>query len=242
MKKKTLFWAVIMPTFIVIGLTTFLIRYQNNTKTKIGEVVDEYNSIKVFQNGNIQNTSGRNTTFIVIGLTTFLIRYQNNTKTKIGEVVDEYNSIKVFQNGNIQNTSGRNTVKGYNLGLKYQCVEFVKRYYYYHYNHKMPNSYGHAKSFFHKGLKDGKLNKDRGLIQFSNGSKEKPKTGDLIIFDGHIFNKFGHVAIVSKVTSSSVEIIQQNTFSSRKKLKLHKTKKGKWTIKDKLALGWLRMK
>ncbi|MDW5290896.1 hypothetical protein [Formosa sp. PL04] len=58
--------------------------------------------------------------------------------------------------------SGRNTTPdGYNLGLKYQCVEFVKGYYYEHYNHKMPDSYGHAKSFFNSGIKDGKRRNQR---------------------------------------------------------------------------------
>ncbi|MFA0963395.1 hypothetical protein AB9P05_16445 [Roseivirga sp. BDSF3-8] len=50
--------------------------------------------------------------------------------------------------------SGRNlTPDGYNLGLKYQCGEFMKRYYYLHLNHKMPDSYGHARDFFNPSLK-----------------------------------------------------------------------------------------
>ena len=57
----------------------------------------------------------------------------------------------------MNNVSGRNvTVDGYNLGLKYQCVEFVKRYYYKHYRHKMPNSYGNAKDFFIAQISDGR--------------------------------------------------------------------------------------
>ena len=55
----------------------------------------------------------------------------------IGQKIDSLNGVYVFYNGNVSHVMGRNTTKdGYNLGLKYQCVEFVKRYYYEYFNHK----------------------------------------------------------------------------------------------------------
>ena len=130
---------------------------------------------------------------------------------KVGDTLDVFNDVYVFYNKSMNNTSGRNVAKdGYNIGLKWQCVEFVKRYYYDHLNHKMPNSYGHAKDFFNRSLKDNQKNKDRNLVQFTNGSQLKPEVNDLIIFDANIFNSFGHVAIISKVTKNSIEVIQQN--------------------------------
>lgn len=67
---------------------------------------------------------------------------------KIGEKIESLNNIYVYYNGKVGNVNGRNISKdGYDLGLKYQCVEFVKRYYFLHYFHKMPDSYGHAKDF-----------------------------------------------------------------------------------------------
>jgi hypothetical protein len=61
----------------------------------------------------------------------------------------------VYYNGGVANVVGRNvSVDGYNLGLKYQCVEFVKRYYYQHLGHKMPDTYGHAKDFFDRNVAD----------------------------------------------------------------------------------------
>ena len=117
---------------------------------------------------------------------------------KVGDTLDVFNNVYVFYNKNMNNTSGRNVTKdGYNIGLKWQCVEFVKRYYYDHLNHKMPNSYGHAKDFFNPSLKDNQKNKDRNLVQFTNGSQLKPEVNDLIIFDANIFNAYGHVAIIS---------------------------------------------
>lgn len=150
----------------------------------------------------------------------------------------------VYYNGRVANVSGRNTTKdGYNLGLKYQCVEFVKRYYYEHLNHKMPNSYGHAKDFFDYTLSDGQKNQKRNLTQFSNPSLTKPKIDDLIIFDGTRFNKYGHVAIVSNVTDNEIEIIQQNQgpFGKSRETFPLKNKDGKWEIKNKRNLGWLRL-
>ena len=159
----------------------------------------------------------------------------------IGDTLDVYNNVYVFYNKSINNTSGRNvTPDGYNVGLKWQCVEFVKRYYYEHLNHKMPNSYGHAKDFFNPKVADGVRNKDRNLVQYTNGSASKPKLNDLVVFKGNTFNPYGHVAIISKVSDHEIEIVQQNVGKdSRETMKLS-LKNGKWTIKNSLLLGWLR--
>ena len=71
----------------------------------------------------------------------------------------------------------------------------------------MPEVWGHAISFFDHGIKHGKLNKQRGLLQFHNGSKDLPKQYDLMVFP---YSKYGHVAIVSNVTDKYIEVIQQN--------------------------------
>jgi surface antigen len=163
-------------------------------------------------------------------------------KLAVGDTIDSFNQVKVYYNRSIGNVSGRNVVNGYNLGLKYQCVEFVKRYYYEYYHHKMPNSYGHAKDFFRKGLKDGSINADRDLIQFTNPSKTKPKVDDLVVFDGNTFNQYGHVAIVSKVDSNFIEIIQQNVGTRTRETMVLQSTNGFWTIKHSGILGWLRTK
>lgn len=168
-----------------------------------------------------------------------------NSEYKVGQRIDSLNNVIVFYNGGVDNVVKRNTKDGYNLGLEYQCVEFVKRYYYEHFNHKMPDSYGHAISFYDKKVSDGNMNTQRNLIQYSNSSISVPKESDLIIMAGSLFNKYGHVAIISKVTENSVEIIQQNPgpFSpSREVFELSKTTEGKWKIGNNRVLGWLRKK
>ena len=166
-----------------------------------------------------------------------------NQDYKVGQALDSLNGVKVYYNGGVDHISGRNVTKdNYNLGLKYQCVEFVKRYYYEFLNHKMPDAYGHAKDFFDPEVKDGELNSKRNLIQYTNPSKAKPEVGDLVIFSGSVFNRFGHVAIISKVFENEIEIIQQNPgpFSgSRENLKFE-TQNGNYKIDNDRLLGWLR--
>jgi hypothetical protein len=161
----------------------------------------------------------------------------------IGRKIDSFNDVSIYYNGNPKNVSGRNLTKeGYNLGLNYQCVEFVKRYYYEYFNHKMPNSYGHAKDFYDNETLDGELNKSRSLIQFNNPSLSKPKVNDIMVLDKSTFNKFGHVSIVSKVNDNSIEVVQQNVFlNSRENYDL-KFIDGKWKIDNERILCWLRMK
>lgn len=163
-------------------------------------------------------------------------------KYKVGDVIDELNGIKVYYNGEINNISGRNlTEDGYNLGLLYQCVEFVKRYYYSYYQHKMPDSYGHAFEFFDQELGDGAFNAKRALFQFSNGSSFKPKPGDIIVFDKMPGNEFGHVAIIAALDSGNIEIIQQNVLDkSRVSLRLVNYK-DQFFVANKYVLGWLRI-
>ncbi len=182
---------------------------------------------------------------LLVGLVLACNTQGSTKRLEVGDSVDSMNHVKVCYNGSVDNVLDRNVAAdGYNIGLRYQCVEFVKRYYYEFYNHKMPNSYGHAKDFFNKKLEDGAMNKDRNLIQFKNGGKFKPGIGDLIVFDGHSFNPYGHVAIISKVYDDKIEIIQQNpgpNASSRDEFSLSQTG-GKFRVESSGVLGWLRKK
>ncbi len=161
----------------------------------------------------------------------------------VGQAIDSLNGVIVYYNGGVENEAGRNISKDdYNIGIKYQCVEFVKRYYYEHLNHKMPESHGNAKDFYDKAVGDGELNIKRNLIQYSNPSKSKPKADDLLVLKGTLFNKYGHVAIVANVSENEIELIQQNPGvfkKSRERIGLA-NKDGKWLIDNQRVLGWLR--
>lgn len=156
-----------------------------------------------------------------------------------GDRLDSLNGVVVYCNGGFSGNAGRNVVDGYNIGLKYQCVEFVKRYYFERFGHRMPNSYGHAKDFFDSTLADGALNTDRALLQFRNGSASVPQAEDLLVLDGWGGNPYGHVAIISRVGDGEVEVIQQNTGSTRNTYDLDLID-GRWRIGNGRVLGWLR--
>lgn len=172
-----------------------------------------------------------------------MTRLNLNPGFQVGQQVDSLDGVAVFYNGGVAHSSGRNLAPdGYNLGIKYQCVEFVKRYYYEHFNHKMSDSYGHAKHFFDPGLPDGALNSRRGLLQYVDGSRQKPHPGDLLVLGPSALNRYGHVAIVSEVTESDIEIVQQNPGpfgSSRERIALEFGAEG-WRLDHPRVLGWLR--
>ncbi len=184
---------------------------------------------------------------VLIGLyTTFKLlsrsNFNPNPKYTIGQPLDSLNGVLVYYNGMVGHSDGRTTDSGYNIGIKYQCVEFVKRYYYQRFHHKMPDAFGNAQEFFDSKLPDSTYNTKRALMQFSNGSRCKPQPEDLIIFDRHAGNIYGHVAIIAETTDSNITIIQQNPgpfAASRDTIGLQHNN-NLWTVNRARTLGWLR--
>jgi len=158
------------------------------------------------------------------------------------KTIDHYNGVPVYHNGSLASVFGRHvTEDGYNLGLKFQCVEFVKRFYYEFYDFKMPQSYGHAQEFFDWSLANGELNPARGLFQYRNGGTSRPVQNAIIIFGNDPSTPYGHVGIISKVTDRQIEMVSQNNGrnqKSRSKIPL-KMKNGGYYIDSKYVLGWL---
>lgn len=176
--------------------------------------------------------------------TTNKTRRNNITNAKTGSVVDSYKGVNIYYNGSAGNVFGRHvTDDGYNLGLKYQCVEFAKRFYYERYKHKMPDSYGHAKDFYDPSVSHGQINKKRGMLQYRNRNYEKPKADDLCIIGPGNGNNFGHLFVITRVTDNSVEFIQQNGGSGNPSRGTYQliNQDGTWNIKAANLVGWLRM-
>lgn len=161
------------------------------------------------------------------------------SEVPVGTIIDEYRGIAVYSNGNnFMSSHGLNfSSDEYYFGYKWQCIEYVKRFYYEIYGHKMPDGAGNAKYFYNPMLNQGELNEQRGLIQYNNGGDEKPRPGDLLIFtDG----AYGHVAIVSDVGQDWLEVIQQNSELPREKFEL-RNENGRYTIVgEREPAGWLR--
>jgi hypothetical protein len=134
----------------------------------------------------------------------------NYTSTQWGKVLGSYNGTIIYSNGNTSiwnkpyNTSNAN---GYNTGIKWQCVEFVNRYYYEHYGMKIRIAGKNANQYFSTAIQ-------RGLIAYTNGGSEPPKVGDILCFGGGPKDangdQFGHVALITEVSGTRIRVSQQN--------------------------------
>ena len=161
---------------------------------------------------------------------------------RVGKVIDSYRGVQVYDNGLLYFRSyGKHYgPDGYYYGQKWQCVEFIKRFYYDAKRHKMPDGMGHAKSFFDTSLSDGGLNSRRGLIQYRNGSTHGPQPDDLVVFTD---TKYGHVAIVTHVAPDSLEIVQQNILAGpRRRLSLVVSNGQYFVTSPRVPAGWLRVR
>lgn len=160
---------------------------------------------------------------------------------RVGKVIDRYRDVPVYDNGLLFFRShGKNySEDGYYYGQKWQCVEFVKRFYRHAKSHAMPDVWGHAKSFFDESLPDGAFNPRRGLAQYRNGSMNGPRPDDLIVFTD---TRYGHVAIVTQVSSNFLEVIQQNILAGpRQRYSLVVSNAHYFVTTPRRPAGWLRM-
>ena len=157
-----------------------------------------------------------------------------------GEILDSYCDVPVYENGYLFHRGhGRHyAADGYYYGQKWQCVEYVKRFYKQVLRHEMPDGMGHARSFFDDRIAHGALNIKRGLLQYYNSGDVKPRVNDILVFQD---TQYGHMGIVT-VVEEYIEIIQQNIFGKpRQRFRLD-TQGHTWSIcLPRLAAGWLRI-
>jgi surface antigen len=112
--------------------------------------------------------------------------------------------VAVYSNGsttyfsNVQYTISNYTGGSYSTGYKWQCVEFVVRYYWLKYNLKIRD--GHANTFF----RDAEI---KGLNRYENGGVVAPQVGDILVSEAGLH---GHVAVVRAVGPDYVIVAQQN--------------------------------
>jgi hypothetical protein len=91
---------------------------------------------------------------------------------------------------------------GINTGLKWQCVEFVNRYYLAVYNMNIRISGTNANQYYGTASQ-------RGLVAYPNGGSTAPRVGDLFCMAGGS-GGYGHVAIIMEVASNYIKVGQQN--------------------------------
>jgi surface antigen len=127
---------------------------------------------------------------------------QSLTMPACGTVLATYNGTSAKSNAGYTGTGSSCAGSG-TYGLQYQCVELVMR----HFTTKWGLSWwGNA----HDLLANAPLASVN--VYYNGDSAHPPVPGDMIVFDDG--GAWGHVALVTGVTSTSVSIIEQNVVGS----------------------------
>jgi len=128
-----------------------------------------------------------------------------STPAKHGAYLGSYNGVAVYSNGaSVGYTSGLNNVSGYSTGYKWQCVEYVNRFYWQKYGKKIAG--GNAGEYFGKAA-------GKGLKACANGGSAQPQEGNILCSNG---GGSGHVGIISRVPritgagNYTIDVVQQN--------------------------------
>ena len=122
-----------------------------------------------------------------------------------GTTLGSFNGVTNYSNdpATMPSPQPRNTSAGVDTGLKWECVEYVNRYYYVHYGLNLGTGQN-AWPFYGNALA-------RGLTAYANGGTTVPQVGDILCFN-QTGSGLGHVAIIRAVdqANSVVHVIQQN--------------------------------
>ncbi len=155
--------------------------------------------------------------------------------TAFGTYLGQFNTVAAYSNGSASYYSAiANTVNGYYTGIKWQCVEYVRRYYYTIFNTQFSNGVaGDAGTWF--GAASG-----LGMTPYTNGqTTTAPQVGDILCSTTHI-------AIIKRVVGNKLFTAQQNVYQDTndpdRQLTLSKSADGRYTISGGPGTiqGWLR--
>lgn len=124
--------------------------------------------------------------------------------TKICDISIRGTEVELFSNGachHVAKDYSHDSIGQY-LGLKYQCVEFVRRYIYLAYRINLANKWhdGDAKDWY----------ANRKLMNLDAIELDNVKDGDIVTFTG---GKWGHIGVIWKIDADCITIASQNFFN-----------------------------
>ncbi len=153
----------------------------------------------------------------------FLALSQSAFAVQFGDVIGTYRGQPIHSNYQAQD--GLRT----KWGVKWQCVEFVNRFY--NQAMGMPNWVwtGNAGDYWE--------NKKAVLQRFPNGGSVPPQVDDILVWGSGPGRHYGHVAIISAVSEQSVTVAEQNWHAAQAFRTL--SRRGT-TISGEGILGWMR--
>lgn len=128
----------------------------------------------------------------------------NTAAQSFGDAMGTYGGVTAYYNPSGYVSNEYNLNNTVNTGMKWQCVEYVNRYYHQIYGMNIRISGQNAVDYY--GNAD-----QRGLDAYPNGGLVAPQPGDILCLSG---NTYGHVAIIREVNASNIRVIQQNSGSA----------------------------
>ena len=152
---------------------------------------------------------------VVNGQTTHFTTYEK--KASHDTLLGNFKGVEVYSNGSHTFNDNPNNWQSNFFdesvtGLRWECTEFVHRYYLQIYGVNLSFS-GDASGYYDYYSSAS----HDGIIAYSNNGTGLPQVGDILISEGTPNTKYdtGHVAIVSGVTSTMVTIVQQNWWEDK---------------------------
>lgn len=150
-----------------------------------------------------------------------------------GQEMAQHRGVAAQSNGRDMHTGNSCDSRG-EFGNRYQCVEYVKRFY--------AHVFGVADAADWRGNGGDYYRKAEGfgLVRFENGGANGPQVDDIMVFAG---GAHGHVAVVTRVTSDHVEIVEQNWSTTGRATLRVVTTGGSVTVSPRGGYrisGWLR--
>lgn len=120
-----------------------------------------------------------------------------------GVYLGQVNQVAAYSNGSVNtNSNTNNFVNGIKTGLKWQCVEYVRRYFLSVFNTDLASKYlGNANTWYTNAA-------TMGLEQYPNGGTTPPQVGDILCSTGP--SSSGHIAIIKRITGNKIFTAQQN--------------------------------
>lgn len=137
----------------------------------------------------------------------------------------------VVANSNGNDTGGWSSLEPYcQDGYRYQCVEYPRRFYRLAMGMDTSQWFANGNQFYTKGP-------IWGLNRYANDATSLPQADDILCMDG---STYGHVAIVKRASSTSVDIVQQNcsTTTAYQTLSVSNGIVQAWSVL--YVQGWLR--
>lgn len=173
---------------------------------------------------------------------------QNKFITPFGTALGTYQGVTSFSNGHDQYYSRQqNFYKEHYTGIKYQCVEYARRWLQQSKNltfHNVPHAADVWKLHYFENLDTSLLSP---VLSIANGAKSLPTIDSFLIWQRSALCPFGHIAVITEVdlVKKTIRIAEQNINNNYwpgdySRELLMECIEGKYWIRDfEQPIGWV---